>query len=287
MRHINLPKFKIMKNKFLLLALLIVPSIFMAQVGVGTTSVNPSAKFQIDATNKGFLQPRVALTGTADASTIVSPATGLMVFNTASAGTAEAAVTPGVYYYGGTAWKRLADQTAATATTTTIVNGNLGSQFFGGGEYIAPGPGLTKTFGASITLPPGKWEVILNLYFNINQFNAPVFINEVETAYWLTDTNSATAMDYSFPSTPTDITADVLLPGGGQFSQRAGVGGLGSVHKGSFFINNSTAGNKTYYLSFHEGGYTDFENVNGGEPTYTKLGGNSWTGNRFYAVKIN
>ena len=111
-------------------SLLFVTSVTFAQIGVGTSTVDASAKLQIDATDRGFLQPRLALTGTADAATIASPATGLMVFNTATAGSGATAVTPGVYYHNGTAWQRVANQAevaAANASTTTFVYGVLGS----------------------------------------------------------------------------------------------------------------------------------------------------------------
>ncbi|MEY3501883.1 MAG: hypothetical protein RL308_3556, partial [Bacteroidota bacterium] len=193
-----------MKTKFLLIALLAFPTIFVAQIGIGTTTVNASAKLQIDAANKGFLQPRVTLTGTADASTIASPATGLMVYNTATAGSGATAVTPGIYYYTGTAWQRVADQTAATPTT--FVTGNLGTQIYGGESVFAPDSGSSKNFGASITLPPGKWEVILNLYFNINGFNSGLFVTAAETTYWLTESSTGEAVNYSVPTVPTDIT---------------------------------------------------------------------------------
>jgi hypothetical protein len=279
-----------MKNKLLLL-LSLVPSIFVAQVGVGTTTVDASAKLQIESTNKGFLQPRVTLTGTADASTIATPATGLMIFNTATAGTGATAVTPGIYYYSGSAWQRVANQAevaAATTATTTFVTGNLGTQIYGGESIFAPYSGSSKTFGASIALPPGKWEVVLNLYFNISDFVGQTLITVAETTYWLTDDNTnPPALTFSVPTIPTDITADVLFPGGGSFEQTAGINGLGNIHKGSFFINNTTSSNKTYYLFFHEAAFTDFGNNNGRAPIYKNLGGTSWKGNRFYAVKIN
>jgi uncharacterized protein (TIGR02145 family) len=50
-----------------------------AQVGIGTSNVNPSAKLQIDATDKGFLPPRMT---TSERNAISSPATGLVIFNT-------------------------------------------------------------------------------------------------------------------------------------------------------------------------------------------------------------
>lgn len=279
-----------MKNKLLLLALLF-PTLFFAQVGIGTTTPDASAKLEVSATDKGFLQPRVALNSTNNAeNTISNPATGLMVYNTATAGSGDTAVTPGVYYNNGTTWQRVANQAevaATTTATTTFVEGNLGGPIYGGEEAIYPFSGSSKNFGASITLPPGKWEVNLNLYFNIAQFNAPYQVLGVETAYWLSDDMGGTPLTYSYPVNPTDITPDVLFPGGGLFTQTAGVGGIGTVHKGSFFIHNAGTENKTYYLFFHEGADTDFDNVNGQEPMYKNLGGTSWKGNRFYAVKIN
>jgi len=48
-------------------------------LGIGATSINASAKVQIDSTTKGFLPPRMT---TAQKASISSPATGLMVFDT-------------------------------------------------------------------------------------------------------------------------------------------------------------------------------------------------------------
>jgi hypothetical protein len=280
-----------MKTKTTLIALLIFPNLFFAQVGIGTTTPDASAKLEVSATDKGFLQPRVALNSTSNAdNTISNPATGLMVYNTATAGSGNTAVTPGVYYNNGSTWQRVANQTevaAATTATTTFVEGNLGGPISGGGGAISPFSGSSKNFGASITLPPGKWEVNLNIYFNIAQFNAPYQVFAVETAYWLSDDMGGTPVTYSYPVNPTDITPDELFPGSGLFTQTAGVGGIGTVHKGSFFIHNTTADPKTYYLFFHEGADTGFEALDGQEPMYYNLGGTSSKGNRFYAIKIN
>ena len=78
-----------------------------AQTGIGTNTPNASAKLEVAATDKGFLPPRVALT----ASNVFSPitgtssaATGLLVYNTATAGTAPNNVVPGYYYWNGTSW---------------------------------------------------------------------------------------------------------------------------------------------------------------------------------------
>lgn len=86
-----------------------------AQTGIGTTSPNASAKFEVASTDKGFLPPRVALTATnafspitgLSGSTALATAAGLLVYNTATAGSAPNNVVPGYYYWNGTAWVQI------------------------------------------------------------------------------------------------------------------------------------------------------------------------------------
>lgn len=93
-------------------------------VGINTTGAAPdnSAMLDIDAGNKGLLIPRVALSATNVASPITSPATSLMVYNTATAGTPPNNVTPGYYYWNGTVWIRV-----ATDGDNWKILGNLGT----------------------------------------------------------------------------------------------------------------------------------------------------------------
>ncbi len=93
-----------------------------AQTGIGTTTPNPSAKLDVYATNKGFLPPRIALTGTLDVITIVSPATGLVIYNTATAGVTPNNVLPGYYYYDGAKWNGLVDQSALQSFSGYVPN---------------------------------------------------------------------------------------------------------------------------------------------------------------------
>ena len=58
--------------------------------------------------DKGFLPPRVALTAINSANPITSPATGLLVYNTATTGTSPNNVIPGYYYWNGTRWLSIA-----------------------------------------------------------------------------------------------------------------------------------------------------------------------------------
>jgi hypothetical protein len=57
-----------------------------------------------NAGNKGFLPEQVALTATNAAGPVTSPATGLIVYNTATAGTTPTNVMPGYYYWNNTNW---------------------------------------------------------------------------------------------------------------------------------------------------------------------------------------
>ena len=104
-----------------------------AQVGIGTTTPNPSARLDITATNKGLLMPRIALTGTGDITTIPAPATSLLIYNTATAGIGKTAVTPGFYFYSGTAWSPLTTSgtTAAGGWSTTGNAGTDANSFIG------------------------------------------------------------------------------------------------------------------------------------------------------------
>ncbi|MES2285245.1 MAG: hypothetical protein V4547_06110 [Bacteroidota bacterium] len=86
---------------------------FAQNVGINTTGNAPNSSSLLDinagpGNNKGILIPRIPLTATNTGSPI-SPLpgvseTGLMVFNTATAGVAPNDVVPGFYYWNGTAW---------------------------------------------------------------------------------------------------------------------------------------------------------------------------------------
>ncbi len=76
-------------------------------VGIGTSTPDASARLDVVDTNRGILIPRVALTATNVAAPVTSPATSLLVYNTATAGTAPFNVTPGFYYWNGSMWVRL------------------------------------------------------------------------------------------------------------------------------------------------------------------------------------
>ena len=96
-------------------------------LGIGTTSPDASSLLEVKSTNKGFLPPRVSLIAKDSASPVTSPATGLVVYNTATVSD----VVPGIYYWNGTAWKKLDVDTRSSQFTTSGSNvyyttGNVG-----------------------------------------------------------------------------------------------------------------------------------------------------------------
>ncbi len=76
-------------------------------IGLGTNAPNTSAQMEMADINKGLLINRVTLAATNSASPVSSPATGLLVYNTATAGTGANAVSPGFYYWDGSRWVAL------------------------------------------------------------------------------------------------------------------------------------------------------------------------------------
>jgi hypothetical protein len=117
-------------KKVLFLTVILINFISNAQVGIGTTSPHASAALEIETTNKGFLAPRVALTSNSDVATIASPATGLMIYNTATAGTSPNLVVPGYYYYSGSKWERLVTTTPDATIDFNTANPNTGTPTF-------------------------------------------------------------------------------------------------------------------------------------------------------------
>lgn len=110
-------------------------------IGINANGVAPNASALLDidaaalpaAQKRGLLIPRVALTAANAAAPVVGPATSLLVYNTATAGVAPNAVSPGFYYWNGAIWTRLfttgdAWQTTGNTLTGTEIFGSVNSQ---------------------------------------------------------------------------------------------------------------------------------------------------------------
>jgi len=156
----------------------------LAQVSIQTDGSDPhgSAMLDVKGTTKGMLVPRVALSSTASSAPInpapaASLEVSLLVYNTATAGD----VTPGYYYWDGSAWIRLmsgntppllteVDPTFTGAANTTgaisrtgavTVSNRLALNSTGFDEHLliqrtgAPDARLSTSTGAWIQMWPG------------------------------------------------------------------------------------------------------------------------------------
>ncbi|MDR0865238.1 MAG: hypothetical protein LBO74_09970 [Candidatus Symbiothrix sp.] len=132
---------------FMLSLLLVMTTSLKAQVVIGTNAAEPVASAVLDLNsgidgNMGLLLPRVPLIAEDDATTIPSPATGLMVYATGTDGLAA-----GVYVWDGTKWVTAKSSIAADiAVTAYDLTPNTEVDV-----YI----GNTKDFTASNFMPNG------------------------------------------------------------------------------------------------------------------------------------
>ncbi|MCG3167647.1 MAG: hypothetical protein POELPBGB_03441 [Bacteroidia bacterium] len=146
--------------KKLLLLIAVLPLAAFAQDGTLVDPTNSqtrqtSAALEVYSTNQGFLSPRVALTSTADAATVTgTEPNGLLVYNTATAGD----VTPGFYYWTGSAWSRLlngATNLSGSGTTNYLARWTPNGNTLGIGVTYDNGTNV----GISSTSPGAKLDV--------------------------------------------------------------------------------------------------------------------------------
>ncbi len=98
--------------------LLLFPITLVAQVGIGTTTPDDSAMLEVDATDKGVLIPRVAITNLSTPAPVVSPVESLLVYNT------TIATGVGFHYWDGSQWVPLSGA-AVNDGDWTLVGNNM------------------------------------------------------------------------------------------------------------------------------------------------------------------
>lgn len=110
-----------MNKKYILLSAILFSAAVSAQVKIGGTDGTPNADamLEVEATDKGILLPRVALSDVTDASPLQAHVAGMIVYNNTVDTTNGLEL--GLYQNNGTEWKRL---------TTTDDQEIGGGQFF-------------------------------------------------------------------------------------------------------------------------------------------------------------
>jgi len=75
-----------------------------AQVGIGTTSVEPNAQLELTGNTQGLLIPRLVLTDTSNPSPLTNHVKGMIIYNTSNNGVSTNRVVEGLYYNDGSRW---------------------------------------------------------------------------------------------------------------------------------------------------------------------------------------
>jgi hypothetical protein len=251
-------------------------------VAINTTgsAAHASSMLDVNATDRGLLIPRVALTATNAAGPITSPATSLLVYNTATAGTAPNNVTPGHYYWDGSRWVRVLNSNdndwtrentvsfPAIKTDNQYVTGNVGI-----GDFSA----TTITHRLHV-IETGNSGSIHGIYVNeSNQGQAIVIDESGEGAGLFINANSDGSAIYSTvngavtnnavgfflydnrtSSTPsiTKIGADIQSIGAwsGSGSSNTGINLVASGGTTNVGINVAVSGGTTNYAGLFTGG---------------------------------
>lgn len=159
-------------------------------IGIGTTIPNSDAMLEISSTSKGLLIPRLALQATNQPQPLSTYVEGMLVYNTATAGPANAAVYPGFYYCTDNSWKRVSDNSNSWLTT-----GNYGTNAgnFIGNIGFSPLTFKTNNQQAGLIVIPQK-----NTFFGYTAgFFNPGYDNVAigdSALYTSTNSNSNTAI---------------------------------------------------------------------------------------------
>lgn len=156
-------------RSFFLLCLLGLSLSGLSQVGINTSTPAPGALLDINSSSKGLLIPRIALTSTSNYAPITpsSPeTTGLLIYNTATAGTGSIQVTPGFYYWGGSNWRRFFNQ-------GYHLNYTQQSEVRAQTNVRVPIPDLDT--GASFQVPfNGTYQIIVSAYYAAGQATSSI-----------------------------------------------------------------------------------------------------------------
>jgi hypothetical protein len=183
-----------MKTKILFLILFFSSLVGSSQTGIGTTTPDASAQLEVSSTSKGFLPPRMTAE---QRDAIVSPATGLIIYNT-TANTLEYKIASG--------WVSLISNPDAT---------NAGEmQYWDGSEWAVIA--TTVIEGARLQMIGGvpTWTPVVP--------NAPVMVTAIARNAAALVTIKAPVYDggspitsYTATSSPGNITGILTQAGGG------------------------------------------------------------------------
>lgn len=188
-----------MKYLFTILMIYLTNVLLSQNVGINGSAAVPDASAMLDvsSSNKGLLIPRVALTSTTDVTTIPSPQTSLMVYNTNASMTGGGV---GYYFYDGSAWRGLGNGKQMIFHSSNSYNGFIQTVNSGLSYIFAPPTGVYSTAGetASQLKMPRCIVTRLRITINNNSLNGTSTITLRKNA-----TNTALTVTIPAGSTTT------------------------------------------------------------------------------------
>ncbi|GIV23960.1 MAG: hypothetical protein N3A68_09255 [Bacteroidia bacterium] len=224
-------------------------------VGIGTTAPHVAARLHVAGTNMGVLLPATALTSaTAWAPLGGTSQNGMIVYNTATSGSGQDAVSPGYYYWLSGRWRRFIDNGYAG-----MVQGVLATP----PQSLVTNPPSWQYLNSYIDLPPGRWIVFSTQL--LHPAGGPLPSN---ASIWVRTTFCES--DLTFLQSGDIIGSPLisgLLPSQSWYSMATG----------QIIIQNNSGGVKRYYYWGHSAGYNTTANVYYFATDY-------WGENQFFAL---
>jgi microcystin-dependent protein len=257
-------------KKLLLTAMVVVSiKIYSQNVGINSTGASPNASaiLDVDATptnDKGVLLPRVALLASNNPLPITSPATSLIVYNTATAGTIPYDVVPGFYYWDGVQWLPFA---MGTPPGVVVAYAGLTAP---SGYLVCDGSAVSRTAFANLF---AKIGVMYGPGDGSTTFNLPNY-----QGYFLRGQNNASGIDPDATSrtdrgdgTTGDAVGTKQTSQFGSHRHSPDLGGAPNSAFGAFFNNGSYAypvagGNYGTWANTTVTNFTDYQGGNETRP---------------------
>jgi len=245
------------------------------QVGIGTTTPNNDAILEVSATNKGMIIPRLALSATNSFSPLSAHVAGMVVYNTATAGTSPNQVTPGMYYNNGSNWERLvipselpkARGIERITTTSAIQFTKVGTDFIWTAGGAAGSPAFVTTanvwapYGSTtsyVTVTPGANATTPDTFVCSKNIVSLRFYTEIQvsvanTSRWRTNLflNGVVAGTSNYWGAPPNNQANVRVFGVLEYGPIP-AGTSITVRIDANTLPNSTQNNGSYFVIEYE-----------------------------------
>ena len=189
------------------------------KVGSNPTTITPSAILELEGTNKALRLTRVALTSINDVTTVPAPVNGMMVYNTANAGSGTTAVgANSIYTFNGTTWDRLRNSSGTVLTNDPFQIGEIRSARFvvnsasftalGSNRLMMSGPlatnvvsnGRRSAYELSLPIDQARFIQVNGLRLDFIRAADPNFPNYVSPKFFNT---TASNMQYTLSALST------------------------------------------------------------------------------------